>query len=73
MLLSGGETNAQPTCGEDNGDSSNFTVVGGKGTAPTRHADQSKLQEGTYDDGNTPAGGYKLGCSVRWFEQHPTL
>ena len=72
--LSGGETNAQPTCGEDNGAFSTFTVAGGKGTSPTfRYADQYKLQEGTYADGNTPAGGDKLGCSVHWFEQHPTF
>ena len=73
VLLPGGETNAQPTCGEDNGDFSTFTVVGGKATAPTRHADQYKLKEGPYADGNTPAGGYQLGCSVHWFEQHPTF
>lgn len=74
VLLSGGETNAEPTCGEDNGALSTFTVAGGKGTSPRfRFADQYKLQEGTYADGNTPAGGYKLGCSVHWFEQHPTF
>lgn len=74
VLLSGGETNAEPTCGEDNGAFSTFTVSGGKGTAPTfRYADQYKLEEGTYADGRTPAGGYKLGCSVHWFEQHPTF
>ena len=47
MLLSGGETNAQPTCGEDNGAFSTFTftVAGGKGTAPTfAHADQSRVK-----------------------------
>ena len=57
MLLSGGETNAQPTCCEDNGAFSTFTVAGGKATAPTRHADHYKLKQGTYAHGNTPAGG----------------
>ena len=40
-----------------NGDFSTFTVVGGKATAPTRHADQYSLKERAYADGNTPAGG----------------
>ena len=74
--LSGGETNAQSTCSEDNGAFSLFVfiVAGDKGTAPTlRHADQHKSKEGTYADGSTPAGGDKLGCSVHWFEQHPTF
>ncbi len=72
LMLSGGETNAEPTCGPDNGSFSTFTVKSGKSTAPVfTYADTFKLQEGTYTDGNTPAGGYKLGCSVHWFEQHP--
>lgn len=74
IMMSGGETNAQPQCGEDNGAFSTFTVKGGQGGAPRfTYADQYKLREGTYEDGNTPAGGYKLGCSVHWFEQHPTF
>ena len=67
-------TDQHGTAGEDNGALSTFTVAGGKGTSPRfRFADQYKLQEGTYTDGKTPAGGYKLGCSVHWFEQHPTF
>ena len=110
VLLSGGEANAQSTCGGDNAQSTGggdnaqstcggdndqstcggdndqstcggdnrafltFNVAGDKGTAPTlRYADQHKPKEGTYADGNTPAGGCKLGCSVNWFEQHPTF
>jgi hypothetical protein len=34
VMLSGGETNAQPTCGPDNGAFSTFTVKSGKSTAP---------------------------------------
>jgi len=74
IMLSGGETNAEPRCGEDNGNLSTFTVSGGNSAAPVfTYADQYKLREGTYTDGNTPAGGYKLGCSVHWFEQHPSF
>ncbi len=72
VMMSGGETNFEPTCGPDNGNFSTFTVKGGKGDAPVfTFADQYKLKEGSYTDGNTPAGGYKLGCSVHWFQQHP--
>ncbi len=77
VMLSGGETNAEPTCGPDNGSFSTFTVKSGTvksghSTAPTfTYADTFKLREGDYTDGNTPAGGYKLGCSAHWFEQHP--
>ncbi len=74
VMLSGGETNFEPQCGPDNGAFSTFTVQSGKSTAPVfTYADQYKLKEGTYTDGNTPAGGYKLGCSVHWFEQHPSF
>ena len=74
VMLSGGETNAEPTCGPDNGAFSTFTVKAGKDTSPTfTYASTYKLREGSYADGNTPAGGYKLGCSVHWFEQHPSF
>jgi hypothetical protein len=74
IMLSGGETNAEPRCGEDNGAFSTFTVrKGGSKTPVFTYADQYKLQEGDYTDGNPPAGGYKLGCSVHWFQQHPTF
>ncbi len=74
IMLSGGETNFEPQCGPDNGAFSTFTVKDGNSNAPVfRYADQYKLKEGTYTDGNTPAGGFKLGCSVHWFEQHPSF
>ena len=74
LMLSGGETNAQPTCGPENGKFSTFTVEGGKGAKPRfSFADQYELREGDYTDGSTPAGGYKLGCSVHWFEPHPSF
>ena len=75
IMLSGGETNAQPRCTATNGAFSTFTT-GNSGTnaAPTfTYADTYKLKEGSYTDGNTPPGGYKLGCSVHWFEQHPSF
>lgn len=74
IMMSGGETNAQPTCGENNGAFSTFTVQGGNSSSPAfTYADQYKLTMGDYEDGNTPAGGYKLGCSVHWFQQHPSF
>jgi type II secretory pathway pseudopilin PulG len=74
IMMSGGETNAEPTCGEDNGAFSTFTVKAGNSNAPVfTYADQYKLQMGSYEDGNTPPGGYKLGCSVHWFQQHPSF
>jgi hypothetical protein len=74
IMMSGGETNARPTCGETNGAFSTFTVKAGNSNAPVfTYADQYKLQMGSYEDGNTPAGGYKLGCSVHWFQQHPSF
>lgn len=72
VMLSGGETNFQPTCEEDNGAFSTFTVKAGNSNTPEfTYADQYKLTEGTYSDGNPPAGGFKLGCSVHWFSPHP--
>lgn len=72
LMLSGGETNAQPTCGPDNGAFSTFTVKAGQANSPQfTFADQYKLREGTYTDGNPPAGGFKLGCSVHWFQERP--
>ncbi|MEA2179073.1 MAG: hypothetical protein QOG77_2370 [Solirubrobacteraceae bacterium] len=73
IMLSGGETNFQPTCGETNGAFSTFRV-GGKPDAPTfTWADQVRPVAGTYLDGNPPDGSYHLGCSVHWFEPHPTF
>jgi hypothetical protein len=72
VMLSGGETNFEPTCGPDNGNFSTFTVKKGKSNKPVfSYADQYKLKTGSYADGNTPAGGYKLGCSVHWFDERP--
>jgi hypothetical protein len=72
ISLAGGETNAEPRCGPDNGAFSTFTVKEGNSDAPEfTYADTYKLREGTYSDGNPPPGGYKLGCSVHWFQQHP--
>jgi hypothetical protein len=73
IMLSGGETNFQPTCGETNGAFSTFRV-GGTASAPTfKWADQVRPTAGNYVDGNPPQGSYHLGCSVHWFEPHPTF
>ena len=69
ILLSGGETNFQPTCGASNGAFSTFRVSGDPLVNPTfTFADQVRPVEGNFLDGNPPAGSYKLGCSVHWFE-----
>ena len=36
-------------------------------------ADQVRPVSGNYLDGNPPDGSYHLGCSVHWFEPHPTF
>ncbi len=72
VMLAGGETNFEPTCGDGNGAFSTFTVDGADTNSPTfTYADQVRPKEGTYTDGNPPPGGFKLGCSVHWFEQRP--
>lgn len=73
IMLSGGETNFQPTCGPTNGAFSTF-VNAGTATAPKfRFVDEVRPVPGNYLDGNPPQGTYALGCSVHWFEPHPTF
>lgn len=69
ILLTGGETNFQPTCGATNGAFSTFVVSGDPLVNPTfTFADQVRPKEGNFLDGNPPPGSFKLGCSVHWFE-----
>jgi hypothetical protein len=73
IMLSGGETNFQPTCGATNGAFSTF-LTGGTPNAPTfTFADQVRPVAGSFLDGNPPPGSFHLGCSVHWFEPHPTF
>jgi hypothetical protein len=73
IMLSGGETNFQPECGELNGAFSTF-LVGGTASRPTfTFADQVRPVAGNYLDGNPPQGTFHLGCSVHWFEPQPSF
>jgi hypothetical protein len=69
-MLSGGETNFQPTCGATNGAFATFLVSGG---TKFTFADQVRPVAGNYLDGNAPQGTYHLGCSVHWFEPNPSF
>ena len=73
IMLSGGETNFQPECGDTNGAFATFRV-GGTASKPTfTFADQVRPVAGNYLDGNPPQGTYHLGCSVHWFEPNPSF
>ena len=73
IMLSGGETNFEPTCGETNGAFSTFKVTGSPTAPQFSFADEVRPTSGNYLDGNPPDGSYHLGCSVHWFEQHSTF
>jgi hypothetical protein len=74
IMLAGGETNFQPTCGATNGAFSTFRVEGANGKTPVfTFADQVRPVPGNYLDGNPPDGTYHLGCSVHWFEPNPSF
>jgi len=87
FALIGGETNFRPQCGvlgqvpaADLGDDAAFMtwdttqvykdghyVLGSK----FHMIDQVRMRNGTYFDGSPPAN--TAGCSVHWFEQHPSF
>jgi len=73
IMLSGGETNFEPTCGDTNGAFSTFRVSGRKNRPTFTFADQVRPVAGNYVDGNPPQGTYHLGCSVHWFQPHPSF
>ena len=79
FVLVGGEKNATPQC-SDAGTSAFMTwdgskVEDGKGGfvkgSEMTEIDEVKPINGTYTDGHTPYN--VLGCSVHWFEEHPTF
>jgi hypothetical protein len=72
LALVGGETNFQPQCGSNNGafmtfDASHANLDGSFGGP----LDEYRAQNGAYLDSNPPA--QILGCSVHWFDEHPTF
>jgi len=77
IMLAGGETNFNERCIQVSGafttwDTSDVyrdgkTIKGGK----FHMLDEYRVTTGTYTDGNPPVTA--LGCSVHWFEAHPTF
>jgi hypothetical protein len=72
LALAGGETNFQPQCGPDNGAFMTWDAthanLDGKFSGPL---DEYRAKNGSYLDSNPPV--QILGCSVHWFEEHPTF
>src|SRR3954469_9883518 len=72
IALVGGETNFKPQCTDQNGafmtfDASHANLDGSFGGP----LDESRAQNGASLDSNPPT--QILGCSVHWFDEHPTF
>jgi hypothetical protein len=72
LALVGGETNFKPQCGDQNGafatwDASHVSLDG----TFSGPLDQYRAKNGSYLDSNPPV--QILGCSVHWFEEHPSF
>jgi hypothetical protein len=72
LALTGGEINFNPQCGDD---LSAFATWDASETDETGTfagpLDEVRPTNGTYADGKPPAN--HLGCSVHWFQEHPTF
>jgi hypothetical protein len=72
VALVGGETNFKPQCGPNNGAFMTFDAshanLDGSFSGPL---DEYRAQNGSYLDSNPPT--QILGCSVHWFDEHPTF
>ncbi|MEA2430676.1 MAG: hypothetical protein QOI19_1149 [Thermoleophilaceae bacterium] len=72
LALVGGETNFQPQCADTNGAFTTWDAshanLDGKFSGPL---DEYRAKNGSYLDSNPPA--QILGCSVHWFDEHPTF
>ncbi|MEA2274287.1 MAG: hypothetical protein QOI98_2995 [Solirubrobacteraceae bacterium] len=78
FMLSGGETNASPTCDDTVGafmvwDASDVIKPGGgfKKGSEFHLLDEFRPVNGTYADGHSPYN--ILGCSVHWFQEEPSF
>jgi hypothetical protein len=78
FMLSGGETNASPQCNDTVGafmvwDASRVADGNGGFAQGSQFSllDEIRPTNGAYLDGHSPYNG--LGCSVHWFEEHPTF
>jgi hypothetical protein len=72
IALAGGETNFKPQCGPANGafmtwDASHANLDG----TFSGPLDEYRAKNGSYLDSSPPA--QILGCSVHWFEEHPSF
>jgi len=74
LVLIGGETNFTGACDGDNGELRTYSAAAvNKGRSKTFAGPLDHLQpagNGTYTDGKPVAN--HLGCSVHWFQEHPT-
>jgi hypothetical protein len=74
LVLIGGETNFTGQCDGSNGELRTYSADGvNAGTSKTFAGPLAHLQpagNGTYTDGKPVAN--HLGCSVHWFQEHPT-
>jgi hypothetical protein len=74
LVLIGGETNFTGQCNGSNGELRTYSAAGvNDGTSKTFGGPLAHLQpagNGTYTDGKPIAN--HLGCSVHWFQEHPT-
>src|SRR3954465_10362953 len=72
IALVGGETNFKPQCTDQNGAFTTWDAshanLDGSFSGPL---DEYRAQNGSYLDSNPPA--QVMGCSVHWFEEHPTF
>jgi hypothetical protein len=72
LALVGGETNFKPQCTDKNGAfatwDASHAMLDGTFSGPL---DEYRAQNGAYLDSNPPT--QILGCSVHWFEEHPTF
>src|SRR4051812_37013964 len=72
IALVGGETNFKPQCTDQNGAFTTWDAshanLDGSFTGPL---DEYRAQNGAYIDSNPPT--QILGCSVHWFDEHPSF
>jgi hypothetical protein len=74
LVLIGGEENFTARCENNNSEFSTYSakkVLAGESNEFEGPLDQIVPKNGTYTDGQAPAGA--LGCSVHWFQEHPTF
>ena len=72
FAIIGGETNFQPVCNVVKNGA--FMVWDGSHAyqdGKFTQVDEYRVRNGTYTDGHPPVNA--LGCSVHWFEEHPTF